>query len=67
VLERAERGRGRFFGSIAVDADASGTDAKMRADALVLSRDAYLESVRSIERPCSTSKAVASPAARPSA
>lgn len=47
-----DRGRGRFFGSIAVDADASGTDASMRDDALVLSRDAYLEAVPTLEIDC---------------
>ncbi len=47
-----DRGRGRFFGSIAVDADASGTNASMRDDALVLSRDAYLEAVPTLEIDC---------------
>jgi len=47
-----DRGRGRFFGSIAIDADALRARATMRDDALVLSRDAYLESVPTLEIDC---------------
>lgn len=49
----SDRARGRFFGNIAVDADAAGARATMRDDALVLSRDAYLEATPSSEIDCS--------------
>jgi Fe-S cluster assembly protein SufD len=48
-----DRGRGRYFGSITVDADAAGTHATMRDDALILSRNAYLEAVPNLEIDCS--------------
>lgn len=47
-----DRGRGRFLGRICVAPDAVATRATMRDDALVLSRDAYLEAVPTLEVDC---------------
>jgi Fe-S cluster assembly protein SufD len=43
------RGIGRFRGSVAVRSGTRGCDASMRDDALVLSRDAYLEAVPALD------------------
>jgi FeS assembly protein SufD len=45
----ADRGQGRFAGTIRIAADAHGCDASMRDDALLLSRDAYLDAVPALE------------------
>jgi Fe-S cluster assembly protein SufD len=43
------RGHGRFRGGIAIRPDTHRCDASMRDDALVLSRDAYLEAVPALD------------------
>jgi len=45
----ADRGHGRFAGNVRVDPAAHACRASMRDDALVLSRDAYLEAVPGLE------------------
>lgn len=44
-----DRGVGRIVGDVAIGDGACGSDAAMRIDGLVLSRDAYLEAVPSLE------------------
>lgn len=45
----ADRGHGRFTGNVRIDPDAHASRASMRDDALVLSRDAYIEAVPALE------------------
>lgn len=45
----SERGVGRFFGHVRIPRRAGGTTATMRADGLVLSRDAYIEAVPTLD------------------
>lgn len=51
VVRRAaiDRGHGRFVGTIRIGPDGHGTDAALRDDALALSRDAYLDTVPTLE------------------
>ena len=44
-----DRGVGRIFGDVTIGADAHRSDAALRIDGLVLSRDAYVEAVPSLE------------------
>ncbi len=45
----ADRGHGRFTGEIAIAASTRGARASMRDDALILSRDAYLDATPALE------------------
>ena len=44
-----DRGAGRIFGDVTIGANAHRSDAALRIDGLVLSRDAYVEAVPSLE------------------
>ncbi|GAC1500525.1 MAG: hypothetical protein NVS1B2_25140 [Vulcanimicrobiaceae bacterium] len=44
-----ERGVGRFFGDVRISREAHRADASLRGDGLVLSRDAYLEAIPTLD------------------
>jgi Fe-S cluster assembly protein SufD len=44
-----QRGQGRYLGNIAIRVGATGADASLRDDALLLSRDAHIDSVPALE------------------
>lgn len=44
-----DRGQGRFFGNITIRAQAHGSDASLRDDALLLSKHAHIDSVPALE------------------